>query len=141
MNVLANDYHLIPSSPCINAGNNSAPNLPSKDKDGNPRIFGGTVDMGAYEYQPIVYVEPDGLCGGNTPCYSTIQSAIDAASSGSVIKIREGVYNEDPTLSSSKNLTLQGGWDSTFTTQSSNTTINSLTISSGVVTVDSMVIQ
>ncbi|MEI6435786.1 MAG: carboxypeptidase regulatory-like domain-containing protein [Bacteroidota bacterium] len=36
-------------SPCINTGDNAFSTQPY-DLDGNPRIFDGTIDMGAYEY-------------------------------------------------------------------------------------------
>jgi hypothetical protein len=44
------DLRLQPNSPCINAGNNSYVTS-ATDLDGNPRLSGGTVDIGAYEYQ------------------------------------------------------------------------------------------
>jgi hypothetical protein len=39
------------NSPCLNAGNNAYV-VGATDLDGRPRIAGGSVDMGAYEYQP-----------------------------------------------------------------------------------------
>jgi hypothetical protein len=44
------NFHLQPNSPCINSGKNSYV-AASSDCDGNPRISGGTVDIGAYEFQ------------------------------------------------------------------------------------------
>ncbi len=47
------DYHLQEGSIAIDRGDNLAPSLPVTDMDGNARIYGGTVDMGAYEYDSI----------------------------------------------------------------------------------------
>jgi hypothetical protein len=43
------DFHLLPSSPCVDAGNDEAPALPDTDFEGDPRIMGATVDMGIDE--------------------------------------------------------------------------------------------
>lgn len=49
-NLAAGDFHPQTNSPCINAGISSAVSS-ATDLDGNPRITGGTVDIGAYELQ------------------------------------------------------------------------------------------
>ena len=69
-----------------------------------------------------VYVESSGSCGGKTPCYSTIQGAINAANSGDTIKVAQGIYAETFVLDSGNQLMFQGGWDAGFTTQTPRTT-------------------
>jgi len=44
------DYHLLPTSPCIDAGDpNYIPEPNETDLDGDPRVMGVRIDMGAYE--------------------------------------------------------------------------------------------
>jgi len=87
------------------------------------------------------YVDLAGVCGGKTPCYTSIQQAVDAADNGATIKIVQGTYNEELNVSLPNYLTLSAGWDITFTTQSGTSTVNSMAINNGSVTVDSMVIE
>jgi hypothetical protein len=56
VNAAGGDLRLSSGSPCIEVGNNAAPNLPPTDLDGADRVVDGnldataTVDMGAYEF-------------------------------------------------------------------------------------------
>jgi hypothetical protein len=58
VNLPTGDLHLRPSSPAINAGNNDVPYLvaAATDLGGIPRIAGGRVDLGAYEFCCLVYL-------------------------------------------------------------------------------------
>jgi len=97
-NLAGGDYHLSAASPCIHAGTNVfATN--SFDLDGNARIVGGVVDVGAYEFQsPIHYVS----VSNTTPvspytnwvtAATNIQDAVDVSVAGDFVVVSNGVYN------------------------------------------------
>ena len=52
------DYHLSPASPAIDAGDTSQPGLPATDIDGEARVMGAAVDMGADEYRQYAVFLP-----------------------------------------------------------------------------------
>jgi hypothetical protein len=96
------DYHLLPSSPCIDAGAPDSVSAPDEtDLDGNPRIVSGAVDMGAYEFQevPTWYVD---VVNGNDnnsglsheTAFATIQTGIDRAGKGNRVLVYPGVYRQ-----------------------------------------------
>ncbi len=58
------DLHLTANSPCRDAGFGQLADLPPSDFEGDPRISGGYVDMGADEFYPHLYCRGDVTPGG-----------------------------------------------------------------------------
>ncbi len=103
------DYHLVSSlvpentSPCIDAGDNDAPSLPTEDLDEYPRILDGdeddtaTVDMGAYEYHSSFYFTVTGTATMTAGGFQEI-----------TIRAYEQNGQPDTNYSGSKSLTFSG---------------------------------
>jgi hypothetical protein len=99
------DYTLKKDSPCIDKGSNEFVEIWDIETDlaGNPRIMGGTVDMGAYEASSegvpnkTWYVDanqPDDAGDGRTweTAKKTIQAAINRAANDDTILVNDGTY-------------------------------------------------
>jgi hypothetical protein len=94
-----------------------------------------TAEKFSSQVGSMIFVEPNGKCNGNTPCYSGIQRAINGAVDGAVIKVAHGIYRENISINSAKNITLEGGWTNSFFNRVSDPT---LTVIDGDVTGDGM---
>ena len=107
------DVHLQAGSPCIDAGDNDAvPVGVTMNMDGTQRFLddlstadtgNGTapiVDMGAYEYDPYIYVDASAPAAGDGTTWATaykyLQDGLaDVAISGLDILVAEGTYYPD----------------------------------------------
>ncbi len=95
-------YMLTENSPCINAGTLDLPTgieLPEFDLAGNPRIYGETIDMGAYEYQgdpqsndenEIIIPEITQISNYPNPFNPSTTIKLDLAESG---RVELAIYN------------------------------------------------
>ena len=133
------NYQLKTGSPAIDTGTTTHSCTP--DILGNTRPSGMAPDMGAYEFETVIYISPDGLCGNHTPCYSRIQEGFDWEGINYSIKVQQGTYNEDLVLNSNKRIDLYGGWDKTFTTRTATSSAKSLQIINGTISGWNLVIQ
>ena len=80
-------------------------------------LAAGVMGSGIAPASTVRYVAPGGVCGGATPCYATIQAAVDAAATGDEIRIAAGAYTGIASRGGSKqvvfvgqSLTLRGGF-------------------------------
>jgi len=84
----------------------------------------------------VIYVDPAGSCTGYAPCTSTIQGAINLASTGAALNIAGGIYPEDVSLNADKFLTIKGGYNANYSEQTMDTVCRSLTIGNGKAAID-----
>ena len=90
---------------------------------------------------PQQTADPTGSCSGTTPCYPKIQSAMDAGGDGSTIRVPPGIYSEQLVGLLPKIITLWGGWVSRSQTDSSTSTVNSLTITDGTIIIKNLALE
>jgi len=97
--------------------------------DGNHPNGAGYDAIATIWYQAIsgsyasnLYVSANGGCSDKIPCYDSIQNAINDASTGSVILVKQGTYAESLSLGSNKALLIKGGYNDAYDQQTANTT-------------------
>lgn len=79
---------------------------------------------------------------GSAGIYATIQSGYNAAVAGNTIKVQTAAYGENLSFNRNVSVALKGGYDSSFSTKSSNSVINgTLIISDGAVTLENIIIH
>lgn len=146
------NYHLRTGSPCIGEGTLTPPGgSPLLDTDGVSRPFGGTVDIGADEYDPAnppCANRPARVVdGANYTDYYSIEDAYNNAAMGSTIKLQEYLFTEDVLFGMfGQNIitTIKGGYNCDYNndTNTGYTTIDgSLTIKDGNITVENLIIK
>jgi fibronectin-binding autotransporter adhesin len=102
---LLSNYHLSVGSSAVDQGITLA--WVTDDIDGESRTYGAAPDVGADEVSCLARV------GGVN--YVTIQAAVDAVSPGQIVRVAAGTCYEN--VSIAKSVTLEGGWDTVFTTR------------------------
>jgi len=98
------DFNLGVGSKAIDTGDSAAPNLPTVDYAGNPRIIGPAPDMGALEALPDIDVTPTSLNFGTVATGEASTLILTITNNGAgVLEVasltpNNAAYTVDPTL-------------------------------------------
>jgi hypothetical protein len=120
------------------------PSTPGFDEGFDFATGWGLIQAARALSRGFFYVEQNSVCGGKTPCFSNIQSAINSAPTGeTVINVTNQTYLENLLINSANTtIILKGGWDVNFTNRNSITTVKgTLEISDGTIIPDNLIIQ
>jgi len=118
MLVADDDWRMTNLSPMFNSGDNGAPLLAQTDILGNPRIFDGTVDMGALELVcaagPVVYADVGAVGPGNgstwVDAYANLREALmSVCASANEVWVAEGVYTPTAGTDRQQRFLVRGG--------------------------------
>jgi hypothetical protein len=81
----------------------------------------GSAASALAPYATVHYVAADGDCAGLSPCYTTLQAAVDAATAGDEVRVAFGAYSavtsrggSNQVLYITKDITLRGGYSDDF---------------------------
>ncbi len=89
----------------------------------------------------LSYVDPEGLCGGNSPCYDNLGDAIYFSPDGCTLVLRQGAYEEKLTINEIKQLIVNGGLADDFLSVDGQSFTTGLEIANGTLTVKNIGIQ
>jgi len=133
--------HIQPSSPCVDAGDTAAV-IGTKDMDGQPRVIGQRVDIGADESDGTLwivpsrtlYVSPDGSDAGDGLSWSsakrTVSGALSIVQGSDEVWVAGGTYTESIILP--MGVSLYGGFSGTETERSQRDPAANPTVLSGM---------
>jgi hypothetical protein len=136
-------------SPISNGAKNGSVSIPSDSVSSPDTVTLSGVGIGNTWYVATTGDDSNDCSSSGTPC-ATINGAIAKAAAGDTILVAEGIYfgTGIEVVLIDKSITLSGGWDASFSSQSSNSTIDGenarrgITIKSGITAfIDNFIIQ